>query len=474
MRVVAAFLVNTLCNFAIGLLVAKFLGPEEFGRFALTLAVAMAMQTGMFEWIRQSTIRFYSERSRVSRPELRATLDVSFAIIAATATALAIGFMLSGFELALSNGLIGLAVAASITNGVFDYTTAIVRARFDDGLYSRLVLTKNVLALVCTAGGALVFHSAAWALGGVCISMAGSIFTFRASLSDGGARSSLAHRGIAMQAFRYASPIVVANLLYLLIPLANRSLMASWYGYAETGQFSLAFDIGSRVVAAIGSALDVLLFQMAVRADELHGVEHGRDQVARNMAVLYALMAPACAGVWLTLPSIEKLVVPSEFRGPFLDYFGLLLSGHFVSGLLWFGVNPIFQIAKRTRPMIVGALCAWVADIVLVATLPDSPFSLAIAQSGAMTVGFTTLIIYAAAIGARFPAGRDLLAATFGAGAMVVALLPLRGAEPGVATLTLQVVCGLTIYAAFVVVFDIAGLRAVGQGVARSLRARFA
>ena len=44
MRVIVAFLVNTVCNFAIGLLVAKFLGPEEFGRFALAMAVGVVMQ----------------------------------------------------------------------------------------------------------------------------------------------------------------------------------------------------------------------------------------------------------------------------------------------------------------------------------------------------------------------------------------------------------------------------------------------
>ncbi len=35
MRVLAAFFFNVSAIFAIGLLVAKFLGPAEYGRFAL-------------------------------------------------------------------------------------------------------------------------------------------------------------------------------------------------------------------------------------------------------------------------------------------------------------------------------------------------------------------------------------------------------------------------------------------------------
>ena len=56
MRVVFAFFVNTLFNFAIGLLVAKFLGPEQFGQFALALAVGMVIQTAAFDWIRLTAI----------------------------------------------------------------------------------------------------------------------------------------------------------------------------------------------------------------------------------------------------------------------------------------------------------------------------------------------------------------------------------------------------------------------------------
>ena len=41
MKLAITFALNTLFNFAIGLMVAKFLGPEEYGRFALALAVAI-------------------------------------------------------------------------------------------------------------------------------------------------------------------------------------------------------------------------------------------------------------------------------------------------------------------------------------------------------------------------------------------------------------------------------------------------
>ncbi len=102
-----------------------------------------------------------------------------------------------------------------------------------------------------------------------------------------------------------------------MIPLANRSIIAVLYGFSETGQFSLAYDIGTKAVLAIGSTLDVFLFQIAVAAHERHGADRAREQVGHNMAIVIAILLPSCTGIWLTLPSIENLIVPAQYRGPF-------------------------------------------------------------------------------------------------------------------------------------------------------------
>ena len=46
MNVLLAFLANTIVNFVIGLTVAKFLGPEEYGRFALAFSIARGRADG--------------------------------------------------------------------------------------------------------------------------------------------------------------------------------------------------------------------------------------------------------------------------------------------------------------------------------------------------------------------------------------------------------------------------------------------
>jgi O-antigen/teichoic acid export membrane protein len=467
MTVFLVSLCNILFNFAIGLLVAKFLGPEEYGRFALAYATAIFVQTGFFDWIRLGATRFYSARIRDEEPALRATLDFGFAIIAAGLTAGASLLLFAGIRFTLSYGLIALALGAAAANGLFDYHTALVRARFDDRLFTRLVLVKNIVAFALMGGGAFLFGSAKMTLAGTIVSLAGSVVTARAALRDPTSQPRLARLSIARWLMAYSLPIVGANLLYLAIPLANRSILAILAGFSESGQFSLAYDFGTKAIQAIGSALDIVLFQIAVATHELHGPSQARRQIARNMTIVVAMVLPACTGLWLTLPSIEQLAVPVAFRGHFDLLLPLMMTGLFSMAMIQYAINPVFQIEKKTAPLLVAALAACAADALLLLILPQDAgaASLAIAQAGAMLVALIVLIGFASRTSRQWPRPRDLAVTVFANALMSAIVLPMRGQDPGLATLIGQIATGVAVYAFVVLGFDVAGLR--GLAIAR-------
>jgi O-antigen/teichoic acid export membrane protein len=454
---------SILFNFAIGLLVAKFLGPEEYGRFALAYATAIFVQTGFFDWIRLGATRFYSERIRSEEPALRATLDFGFAIITAGLTVGTCLLLFSGVKFTLSYGLIGLALGVAVTNGLFDYHTALVRACFDDRLFARLALVKNVVAFTLMGGGAFLFGSAKMTLIGTIISLGGSVVTARAALRDPASKPHLVRISIAGSLMAYSLPIVGANLLYLAIPLANRSILAILDGFSETGQFSLAYDFGTKAVQAIGSALDIVLFQIAVATHESHGPAQARQQIGRNMTIVVAMVLPACTGLWLTLPSIEDLVVPEAFRGHFDVLLPLMMTGLFCMAMIQYAVNPIFQIEKKTAPLIAAAVAACAADplLLLILRQDDGASSLAIAQTGAMLTALIVLIGFASPAWRQSPRPRDLAVAVFANALMGAIVLPMRSYEPGLATLFEQITTGVIVYAFVVLGLDVARLRTI-------------
>ncbi len=105
----------------------------------------------------------------------------------------------------------------------------------------------------------------------------------------------------------------------------------------------------------VGSALDILLFQIAVRTEREEGPAAAKAQIGTNMGLVLAATLAVSLGVWLVLPSIEATVVPQAFRGPFGEATALLLPGLACYTLAQAAVTPVFQLQKRTWPAVAAA-----------------------------------------------------------------------------------------------------------------------
>ena len=461
MTIVVTFALNAALTFALGLLVAKFLGPEAFGRYAVALSVATVINTAAFEWLRLSATRFYSDRSHQHDAGVRATLTLGYGAVVLTLTALLAAAALLRLDLGLPTSLLAAATAAGVGMGLFDYRAALARARFLDRTYAALVLAKNALGFALMVGGAFAFGDPTLVLYGSALSALAAILAARRALADPDARPSLARRDLMAGFARYALPLVAASFVYQLIPLINRGFLASRFGFAEAGAFSLPADLGLRLFATLGTGMDMVLFQLAVRTDATDGRDAAQAHVARNLAVVAAVLFPVAAGFWLVLPSFEALLVPEAFRGSFASYMALLIPALLALALVQYAVNPVFQLRTATAPVTAAALVALVVNAGLLPVLAArfGPLGGAAAQAG----GFVVAALVLVALAARTTAlpWRDLALAAVATAVMTAALWPLRALPPGMAQLAVTTAAGVGIYGVLALIFDIAGARAL-------------
>jgi O-antigen/teichoic acid export membrane protein len=472
MAVIAAFVINAGLNFVLGLLIAKLLGPADFGRFALATTGAIVLNTVLFEWLRLSATRFYSRRVRQDEPWIRHGLDRAYwrlglclAAAAALCGAFGFGEAADGREAVLC----GTALAA-LGIGMFDYHAALARARFDGKLYLGLVVVKNLLACVTMAGAAWFLPQPAWVLAAAGLSQFFPVVLLRRWLRDPATTLERARLPATWGAFaRYGLPLIAATTAYQLLSFVNRGAVASQAGFTEAGYFALAADVSSRVVTTLGMALDILLFQIAVQAEEQRGRAAAEAQVALNAAMVFALLAPCAVGFWAVLPALQDLVVPEAYRGPFETYSLALMPGLFCFAMMIYAVNPAFQIRRRTLPVIAAALVGLALNGIGLLVLPGLLGGVGVAL--AQTLGLSGSCLW---LGWRVLTGPQRLvfpwsqigAAALACAAMGLALAPFRHLPPMTA-LAVLVPGGVGLYGALVWLFDIAGLR--GQVMA-SLR----
>ena len=476
MLIILVNILNLLGNFVIGLIVAAFLGPAEFGRFAIAIGIGGLIQIAAFGWLKLAAARFCTPSASASRPDLRRTLDRTLALLVAAMLGLGLLGALAGDHTGISPSLAFWALAFSAANGAFEYFLALLRARFHDRAYAGLMIVKIVFALGLTAGLAFATNSPAWTMAGTTASLTLATLVLHRALHDPEARGAALRFDILRSCLAYAVPVSASLVLFALIPIANRTIGAQWIGLAEAGQLALAQDIGLRLALAIGVAMDALLFQLAVRADEHDGSDEGRAQIARNMGLVAAVILPALAGVWIVMPSFEALIVPHEFRGPFARALVLLLPGLACYALMTFALAPAFQIVHRTWPVIAAAALACCVDLALLLILPRGwgLDAMALAQTGALAAGLLMLVLLSPLARPHWPRRRDIFAIPAAIAAMIVVTLPLRALDPGAATLALQAALGAIVYGALVFAFDIAGLRRIALEFMRAQKKRAA
>ncbi len=480
MLLAATFAINSALNFVLGLLIARFLGPEQFGLYALGAALLVLVNAFAIDWLKLSTIRFYSRSKRESEPSIRATLDGLAALCTLALLVPLLAALVSGADLRIPTAIAAAAVAAGVVGGLFDYQQAVARAREDDAAYARMVLVKNVLALLLMVGGAWWTGDPALVLLGSAISSLGALTVVRRALADAPLDLTALDRGHIKVFASYAFPLVATNVLLSTIPLLNRSMMASHHGLAEAGHFALASDIGVKLMGTLGATLEILLLPLAVRALDQEGEAAAHDRIRRNLVIVLAVILPVGAGLLLVMPAFEQLLVPAAYHGHFGSYVWVLMPGLIAMPIMQVGFNPVFLISRRTGISTLSAAIAVGINGLLIAAVAFGPAAgigvAPAAIAGAMSLAFVVAALVVAAAALRSapvgPSWREAAAIATALAAMVVTLWPLRDGSSAALTLALQLAAGAAAYGAVLFAANVAGCRSALLAHLRSTAAK--
>lgn len=363
MLIIVTFMVNAALNFALGLAVAAGLGPEAYGRFSVAFSASVALALLLFDWLKLSAILRYREETRETAPELRASLDAGYLAVAALLAAATAGLVALGVDAGLGAGMIAAIALVAIANGVFDYACALLRARFRNKAYSALVILKNALAFAAMVGAAFWTRDPLVVMALAGVSALAATLLLRGQARDPAARLTCARMAHIGDSLRYGMPVALASLFYQGVVLANRSLAAAGLGFAAAGKLSLATEVTLRLMLVAGAALDIHLFQLAVRQKAVGGAQAAKAQLRRNGLLIFAAFTLLCAGYMAAMPSFAATVAPAAFREDFAHLAFILTPGVGLYCLGQFCLNPIAQIEGRTHVVMVAGFGATALDI---------------------------------------------------------------------------------------------------------------
>lgn len=455
MLIVVTFILNAGLNFILGLCVAAGLGPDSYGQFSIAFAAATALAMLLFDWLRLSATRFYREESRSAAPHLRASLDAGYFAGAGLLAALALTLVLLGFDAGLGAKMIGAIALVAATNGFFDYFSALLRARFRNTAYSGLVILKNLLAFAAMVGGAFWSRDPVLVMAMAGASAGAATLALRRQTADSGVGPRQSQAAQIKIYLRYGAPVVVANLFYQALILANRAAAAASLGYAAAGELSLATDVSLRLMLAAGAALDIYLFQLAVHQKAVAGEAGAQAQVRRNSLTIFAALALICLGYMADMPAFAALVAPAKFRDDFARLAFVLAPGVGLFCLGQFCLNPIAQLEGRTGGVLLAGLATAALDLGWLALAPPQSLDgYALLHSASLGAGFVFMLVLTARWRAYWPHPRDLAGVVLAGLGAAAAMSLTRALQPALLALLLTAILGAGVFAAILLALD--------------------
>ena len=459
MLIAAAFLINSAGNFVLGVALSALLGPAEFGRYATVALAALTLAGSSFDWLRFATIRFSGDATR--QTSFVASLEAAYLTVALTLYAGAGLLRALGVDFGLGPTLILLTPLLTVAISRVDYSAAQFRARELSRPFALIFALRQAFCFVAVAAVAWFRRDATTTVAAMAIANLAAAIALSPAMRVPGAKLAAARWADVWRFLVYAKPIVASFVLFALISLINRQVALVRLGAAETGEFSLAFDLSQRLFQALYALPEIVLFQIALRRDREQGRAAAEAQLALNAALSLAVFLPIAVGYFALGPTFERLIVPVAYRGEFSRLSLALAPGLLCYGGLIIAVNPVFQLAQRTWPVTAGAALALLTDFALLVfgDAGRSVEGLAHAYSISLMVAGGVGVTAAFRRKAVRPATRDLVALAAAVVAMAAAVRPLNGLASPLAAAAAGVSLGGTLYLAILFGFDFAGGR---------------
>jgi O-antigen/teichoic acid export membrane protein len=455
------FLLNAVANFLLGIVLSALLGPAEFGRYATIALGATTLATASFDWLRLSSIRFSG--SYEDREATAASLDAGYIAMIGVSVVCVLALLAARRKLGLEASLLALTPFMAIAYARSDYFAALMRARDQGRAFAVLAATRHSLTFTVVICVAVAARSAAPVVAALTATTLISVVAIGPATRTPGARLSLANWQAIERFVVYSKPIVASTVIYLVINLFDRHLALERFGAAETGQLALATDLGLKLFLAINVLPETLLFQYALKRERDEGRAIAERQIAANIVLIFAVLAPLTASYMAMAPTIETVMAPAAYRGEYAKLSCSLAPGFLAFCALYSMCNPVFQLAKKTWPLTLAAVAALIANVVLVQLPCFSADIDGLARAFAISLG----VGFAVAAGTAFrqrairPAGRDMIVIAAAAGAMGLLMRPLNDIHPPLLAAALSIVLGGAVLASSILIFDVGGLRAL-------------
>ncbi|MCG7288260.1 oligosaccharide flippase family protein [Cellulomonas sp. ACRRI] len=468
-------------NVLVGIVLARLLAPEDFGVFAIALAVQGVLVTVVDLGLSADLVRSDEPRR----------LEPTVATISLVLGALLAGAMVATAEpvaRALGSERAAPVIAVLAATLVVSAAGVVPYARLQRGFHQREIFATGLVDLVVGTVVTVLLVRAGWGPMALAASRlvaqpaaTGTQFLLSRTVPRFGYDRALARGAVA-----YGAPLAGANLLSIALLAVDKVVLARGAGEVALGYYVLAFNVASWPMTVIGQTVRPVALAAFARLDERGdapvGVPGGPpgarpDAGDGGLALATRLTWAAAVPVACLLGALSLPVVTLLYGGRWAPAAGALAAlAAFGALRVLFDLLATYLIARgATRPVLAVQVAWLVALVPAVVVGARAGGSAGVGWAHVVVAAVVVLPLYLAAVrrsGAdlRALAGAVWLPLVAAGPTVVAAVLVARQVPGSLGALAAGGAAGALVYVALVgrpLLRDLRGLRSAATGAGR-------
>ncbi|MGW4638074.1 oligosaccharide flippase family protein [Sphaerisporangium sp. NPDC004334] len=297
-----------LGTLAVGITLARVLGPAQFGTFAVALVALLAMLSINELGVSLAIVRWPGDPRSIV-PTV-ATMSAGFSVLVCGAFVAAAPAFAAVMGNPAATGPVRVLALSVVTNGLVSTSAALMQREFMQGRKMIADQVDNWLgALISLALALLGWGAMSLAVGRVCGSLAGGALLV--SFAPQRLRFGF-DREVARRLVRFGLPLAGASLLVFAVGYADQIVVGHVLGSTALGFYVLAVNLSGWPVAVFSQPV------RAVAPAAFARLQHDRPTLSRSFVTVAALL------VGLTLPMCLLLsgAAPAIIRFVYGDQWG--------------------------------------------------------------------------------------------------------------------------------------------------------
>jgi len=470
-------LVEAVVAFATVATLTRMLSPEDFGHYALAMALAQIVQGAAFYWIHGGIVRLWAEAQTAGRAAhlVQSSLAAFCASAVAAAVLVYAALSLIPHSAALDRSLL-IAIPIFLTRSLSLIGFEIARTSQQVRRFSLLSGSQTVLTFTLAV---LILFTTSWGKEGVL--WAAVLAAFAVFLADMPRLIGLGKGGrpdgqMLRAMWVYGGPFIPTTLMSLTLQISDRFLIETFLDARAVGIYAAAYQIADRVLSILFTWPNQAAVPLMYAALEKDGVAAAEQVMRRNLDVVLFLTMPAAVGIALVAAPLSALIVGPDFAPAAATITPWIAAGAWVCGFSVHMLAHPFLLSKRTGllalTLLGPALVNIAANILL---LP---------RTGVVGAAYSTVLAYALLAVIRIFTGRRLFPLPLpplsflktGAACAVMAAAVLAAGSAGDDPFMLLrlVPAGILAYGLAALALDLAGCRGTALSLAARVAARLA